>query len=151
MSNKAYAEMTPEQVARKKLRRVQWGSNNPERVEVYKKQSAAKKFGLCVSAYETLLARTSACEICGTTDPGPCRSGKRTWCRDHDHNVAVLHVRGMLCTSCNKGLGAFYDDPAKLAAAIAYLERWRERLASGDLTHPALRGVDAAYQRAGVK
>ncbi|MBO0881613.1 MAG: hypothetical protein J2P17_14985 [Mycobacterium sp.] len=53
------------------------------------------------------------CEICGA----PAEAN------DHDHHTGAL--RGLLCQGCNLGLGFFSDDPVRLRAAIAYLERYR--------------------------
>ena len=51
------------------------------------------------------------CMICGADD---------RLCIDHDHSTKA--VRGILCLSCNLGLGSFKDDPEKLKMAIKYLE-----------------------------
>ena len=57
-----------------------------------------------------VIASTFECVICGNT-------GKLVV--DHDHTTGA--VRGMLCSSCNLGLGKFKDDPELLEYARIYL------------------------------
>lgn len=75
------------------------------------------------SRYQTTLEKVNemaedGCQICGTTDwPG-------RHARPHvDHDHAQGHVRGILCSECNIGLGKFKDNPELLLAAIQYLKR----------------------------
>lgn len=42
---------------------------------------------------------------------------------NYDHCHVSLEHRGWLCDPCNLGLGKFGDDPERLRAAAAYLER----------------------------
>ena len=59
-----------------------------------------KKFGLSV---EQMYQLQDVCEICGS---------KNVMCLDHDHSVDRPHVRGILCRTCNAGLGFFQRQPA---------------------------------------
>lgn len=72
------------------------------------------KYGLSPDQYAELLRRYPVCAICGAS------AGRRAL--DIDHNHATGAVRGLLCENCNKGLGGFRDDLARLRAAAAYLE-----------------------------
>jgi hypothetical protein len=45
-----------------------------------------------------------------------------------DHNHRDGHVRGMLCSACNTGLGQFDDDIRIIRAAFYYLKKDRERM-----------------------
>lgn len=93
-----------------------WRERNPTQV---RQKRLKQLFGLTVDQYDALhAAQAGGCAICSTALPG---SNFPQLAVDHDHQTG--YVRGLLCAQCNAGLGAFGDDPARLAAAIAYLER----------------------------
>ena len=79
--------------------------------------------GITIKDYESmLLVQQGQCAVCGTTDPG----GRKGLCGpvfhvDHCHTNG--NIRGLLCHSCNVGLGMFKDSVTNLANAIAYLGR----------------------------
>lgn len=54
------------------------------------------------------------CAICGSAP------GARALHVDHDHRTG--QTRGLLCHSCNIGLGMFRDSPVLLRGATAYLK-----------------------------
>lgn len=47
-------------------------------------------------------------------------------CIDHCHNTTV--IRGLLCISCNFGLGQFQDSVDNLTSAIEYLNNCRQKV-----------------------
>jgi hypothetical protein len=64
------------------------------------------------------------CIICGqqmlfwVPFGAPNRGLLATW----DHNHATRQSRRLICTGCNKGLGAFRDNPAIVSRALVYLQ-----------------------------
>ncbi len=73
------------------------------------------RYGITEADFDRILEeQDGACAICRTLfeDKKPCI--------DHDHETG--EVRGLLCYSCNSGIGQLRDDPELLAKAIRYLK-----------------------------
>ena len=83
-----------------------WVAANKEHLRSYK---VANALGVPVADVKAVLAR-GKCDICGSDDAR---------CVDHCHRRGSL--RGLLCHACNKGLGFFVDDPARLRRAADYV------------------------------
>jgi hypothetical protein len=103
-----------------RARKAKWVAENPDREKAIRRRGVLKhRYGLSPEAYEALLSGQGGyCAICG----GEQLAG-RNFAVDHDHKTN--EIRGLLCSNCNMGLGAFQDSPDLLLAAAAYLERAR--------------------------
>jgi hypothetical protein len=79
-----------------------------------------RRYGITADRYNDMLsAQGGRCAICAQDAPLHV---------DHDHaccptplRACGACVRGLLCSSCNNGLGRFRDSPEILAAAANYL------------------------------
>lgn len=70
--------------------------------------------------WHMMIQQEGRCAICGTHEPS--KTGrKRRMSVDHDHTTDK--IRGLLCDTCNRGIGLLKDSPNVLRAATAYLER----------------------------
>jgi len=75
-----------------------------------------KLYGISLKEYnEILLSQNGVCDICKN------ENGAKKLGVDHCHRTG--NIRGLLCDSCNKGLGMFRDNPDLLRRAIDYLSR----------------------------
>lgn len=92
-----------------------WRLRNPEKVAAHALKRKAAQYGLTVEQYNDLLQKSGGrCSICGRKP-----DSTKNLHIDHDHKMNV--VRGLLCVTCNVGLGAFREDPELMAAAVRYL------------------------------
>lgn len=107
-----------EQYRKQKDKQLAWRKNNPERYAArQRKYHLRRKYAMTDADFQALVvAQGGKCACCGTI------AGLVI---DHDH--ASGSVRSLLCQPCNKGLGCFYDDPAKLRLAAEYLEKHNEQ------------------------
>ena len=91
--------------------------NNPRSA---KRAQLKHHYGITLEQYEELLEEQDGkCKICGH-EP---QEGERALDVDHCHDEG--HIRGILCSSCNAGLGHFQDRPDLLLKAIEYLEHFK--------------------------
>lgn len=91
-----------------------WRAKNREAIRIGK---ILKNYKISLEEYQALLIRSGGhCEICGA-EGGTTRT-KHLFV-DHNHQNGA--VRGLLCQSCNQGLGFLRDDPEILRKAILYL------------------------------
>lgn len=82
------------------------------------KSGALRKYGITLSEYLTLLENQhGVCAVCKR----PPRGRRKFLAVDHNHKTG--DIRGLLCITCNVGLGALGDSTELLYAALAYLER----------------------------
>lgn len=76
-------------------------------------------YGLSVQGIEDLMHEQGG--VCAICSGPPAAYG--VYVIDHDHQTK--HVRGMLCSKCNAGLGMFGDSPEVLERAASYLRASR--------------------------
>lgn len=92
-----------------------WNAANPRG----RANQRMRKYGISIERYEQMLAeQNGACAICGSPDNGDKPTDR--FHVDHCHTTGI--VRGLLCLSCNHGLGKFKDSVESLRSAIRYLE-----------------------------
>lgn len=90
--------------------------------EISKSNSLKKKYGITLEDYRILFRlQNGKCQICEKQDLTDI-DGDKKWgnlCVDHCHKTG--NARGLLCNSCNIGLGLFKDNTELLLKAINYL------------------------------
>ena len=103
-----------------KVKRQSLRYNNDTYMRVVRPYQLKTKYGITQEDYERLLkSQKGRCAICGTED-GASAKGSSTFSIDHCHDTGK--VRGLLCNTCNRGLGLFKDNPSFLESAIQYLK-----------------------------
>lgn len=98
---------------------------NAEQRRASRDRHLQRKYGITADRFdEMLVAQGFRCLVCGD----PAMGQINPWFLDHCHDTGA--VRGILCPSCNTGLGLFKDDPKRLIAAAQYLVDSRTAVAS---------------------
>jgi len=93
--------------------------------KVDRNRALVKQYGITLEEYNSMNSlQHGACAICHDR---PVIKGLVV---DHDHKAG--DVRGLLCNSCNRGLGYFKDDPIRLIHAAKYILDAIEKAAQRD-------------------
>lgn len=106
------------------LARIHYRAANRERfLERSRETNLAVRFGLSVEDYNKILeGQGGVCAICGSkyANGRNSKSGKNKFFSvDHCHTTGK--IRGLLCSSCNRGLGLLGDTEIDLEKALKYL------------------------------
>jgi len=107
--------------------REKWAINNPHRSYLtMRKRNLKSRFGLSLEEYDEMLNKQKGgCALCGVTENKTTGTQKtHNFCVDHSHDTGK--VRGLLCTSCNRGLGFLKDSSEILKKAAEYVRRHEE-------------------------
>jgi 5-methylcytosine-specific restriction endonuclease McrA len=112
--------------AQKKYRASPKGREAQARWNARRRESGASRkwrltaiYGLTQEQVDAQFERQGcACAICGTTEP---RGRHNVFHVDHNHKTGEF--RGLLCDSCNRGIGYLKDNPELLQKAAAYVAR----------------------------
>lgn len=82
----------------------------------FRNRNLRQRYGITDEVFQTmLLGQNNKCKICSV------HNSTKPLCVDHSHTTNS--VRGLLCGTCNKGLGRFKDDVKLLTLAIEYLTK----------------------------
>ena len=94
-----------------------WRKRNAARIRVKTREDHLKnKYGITTQEFtEILSSQNGRCAICLNL-----LIVERNICVDHDHVTGA--VRGILCRTCNTGIGQFEDRCDLLERAIGYLK-----------------------------
>lgn len=113
---KRYKDERPEKIAEAYARRRADPQKRSRDTETKRNVAYRKKYGLTAEAVEALWKAQASC--CGLCARPITLAAARV---DHCHRAG--HVRGILCSACNTGLGQLGDNREGLLRALAYLER----------------------------
>lgn len=109
-----------------------WGEKAQERSKKrkeyfnnYRRSNALRRYGLSEEGYNLLLEKQNhRCAVCGKKESAKsynAKNGAQRLSIDHDHKTGK--VRGLVCFSCNRGMGYLKDSIDLLQQAIKYLSR----------------------------
>lgn len=100
-----------------------WEVKNPTKRALASQNNRLKSsYGITLNDYNNMRTRQNGlCAICQKPESLKRQGTSKALSVDHCHSSGA--IRGLLCTACNLGLGAFKDNVLYLEKAIIYLNR----------------------------
>lgn len=90
----------------------------------HKNNTLLRKYGITVEQYnEMLVKQNGKCKICDNAQLSGNQWGRYNLVVDHCHKTNI--VRGLLCSSCNRGIGLMKESINSFKNAIIYLEEFK--------------------------
>ena len=98
-----------------------WYHGNKEQAgSTTRRRNLRKNYAITENEYAALLEKQDGvCAICDQSERSHRNGAPNRLSVDHCHRTGV--VRGLLCHACNRALGLFNDDVARMEAAFRYL------------------------------
>lgn len=104
-------------------------TTNPKALQdKYRRQNLKHFFGITPEEYDRMLENQKG--LCGICEKHSSNFSRRL-AVDHCHHTGA--VRGLLCASCNSGLGKLQDSVDYLESAIIYLTKPRKVVKTPDV------------------
>ncbi len=98
-----------------------WRKDN---LDVIRSRNLKVSFGITIDDYDVLLSKQNeVCAICGNKETRKNMYGIRRLAVDHNHTTGK--IRGLLCSTCNQGLGMFYTDENGIDLLLKSVEYMR--------------------------
>ena len=98
---------------------AQWRIKNPY---YERNRKLNERYGIDPESYnEMFRCQKNRCAICGNEEKAKHNRSRKVQKLAVDHCHTTGKVRGLLCQDCNRGIGKFHDDIARLENAIKYL------------------------------
>jgi len=92
---------------------LKYKKNNKSKLKDQKtKWNCKNTYGITFEEYQTRIATSDKCEICGK---------KEDLCYDHDHDT--LEFRGVLCRGCNRSIGQLGDTKESILKVLEYFNK----------------------------
>jgi hypothetical protein len=103
-------------------------ANDPEHWKVIKSQNLKSWYGMTLDQWNQMFMDQKGC--CAICEEHVSKLKTKELCVDHDHSTG--EIRGLLCHSCNRGIGLLKDSPEILSKTLVYFNRSKIRIVQGN-------------------